>query len=116
MACAPSHRSNRTRPTTLVLSSAILILFCSTTVYTVSNFFSIQGALLASIASVGLEAWAVPLEYGGMDSPFDANVYGPKLGQFPASCAGTGALTINVRVFYLVLGLFSPNVLYQRYC
>ena len=85
------RRSRRIPPTAIILSSAILILFASTTIYMVTTILFYLSQFLGNLKGADLYTDgggvvnAVPEYLGNRDSPLHA-------------CASTATLTINVRL------------------
>ena len=106
--------NNRNRKTTLILSLALLALFCSTTLYTVTIF---TGRLSNVLQEVISGAFALrPIE-----NPVNlasAPLYGPGTpGYGFVFCAPTAALTINVWILYYQPFCYSIWLWHvTRYC
>ncbi|KAI1784824.1 hypothetical protein LXA43DRAFT_190553, partial [Ganoderma leucocontextum] len=85
------QHNNRTRPTTLILSLALLALFSSTTVYTVISFLGILEQSFIQVVYNGLDLWNIDSGLGGAP-PSDFSMDSEQF----ISCAPTATLTINI--------------------
>ena len=89
--------NNRNRQTTLILSLALLALFCSTTVYTVTIYIGQLERVLQQVILGSFALWPVENPVNVASAP----LFGPSSPGYEfVYCAPTAALTINVWISY----------------